>query len=106
MSASPQLIFTSISQWRNAEISALVNRADPYLAIICAKCMNAQLPPDYKVRDGDIKCKEPQNYSWHEDPDQQKLTIDAWNYVKEYCITLEEHFAKYVSSGMSSRQFG
>lgn len=106
MSASPQLIFTSISQWRNAEISALVNRADPFLTIICAKCMNAQLPPTFRLNDSEIKTPEPRGYTWHEDPDQQRLTIDAWNYVKEYVIKLEEKFAIFVSSGMSSKQFG
>jgi len=106
MSASPQLIFTSISQWRNAEISALVNRADPFLTIICAKCMNAQLPPAYRVKGETIKSPEPVNYSWHDDPDQQQLVTDAWNYVKEYVIQLEERFAEYVSSGMTSKQFG
>jgi|APSaa5957512535_1039671.scaffolds.fasta_scaffold08869_4 hypothetical protein len=105
MSASPQLIFTSISQWRNAEISALVNRADPFLAIICAKCMNAQLPPEYRLDAKDMKLKEPETRSWNEDPDQQILVTEAWSYVKEYVIALEEKFAAYVSSGMTARQF-
>lgn len=106
MSASPQLIFTSISQWRNAEISALVNRADPFLAIICAKCMNAQLPPDFRLQESEIEAPEPKSYTWHEDPDDQKKTTDAWNFAKEYIIKLEEKFAEFVSSGMTSRQFG
>lgn len=105
MSASPQLIFTSISQWRNAEISALVNRADPFLAIVCAKCMNAQLPPEFRLKETDIKAKEPVQKSWHDDPDQQELTGDAWNYVREYAIKLEEKFAHFVSTGMTSKQF-
>jgi len=106
MSASPQLIFTSISQWRNAEISALVNRADPFLAIVCAKCMNAQLPPEYRLEEDKLSVPEPEWKGWYDDPDQQKLSTDAWFFVKEYVVKLEEKFAEYVSSGMTSRQFG
>lgn len=112
MSASPQMIFTSISQWRNAEISSLINRADPFIAIICAKAMNAQLPPEYRLDETKLETKEPMrkvvnSYEmWATDPDQQELIMQTWEYAKEYIIKLEEKFAEYVASGMTARQFG
>lgn len=112
MSASPQMIFTSISQWRNAEISSLINRADPFITTLCAKAMNAQLPPEYRLDESTLETKEPKrvvtsNYDqWSQDPDQQDLIMQAWDYAKEYIVKLEEKFAEYVASGMTARQFG
>ncbi len=112
MSASPQLIFTSISQWRNAEITAVVSRADPYLAITCCQCIIAQLPENNKPDLSKMKLKIPERYKlsdpqlYLDDPDGQKLIEDAWDFWRELTIMTEEAVARYVSHGQSTRAFG
>lgn len=105
MSASSAVIATAISQHRNAYISCIVNKADPFNAVTFLFTIIAMLPPDRRPNTADLP-PEPEGKQWLDDPDEQEYLAKAWEYVRVLTYKVEEAVAKYVANIQTQRQFG
>ncbi len=106
MSASSQLIATAIAQWRNAVISCMINKNDPFNAITCIMNMIAMLPENERPKLEEMKIKEPvMEEDWADDPEEAKYNSGAWQYFRELSYLIEEHIAMYVANAQTRRQF-
>jgi len=110
VSASSQLIATAISQWRNAAISCMINKNDPFNAITCVRNMAAMLPKNEKEalekKIAGEKMQEPESTKdWADDPEDTHYTTQAWSYFREYTYLVEQEVAIYVANIQTRRQF-
>ena len=114
MSASPQIIPTGISQYRNAMLTSVVSRGDPFLAITFCQVMVAYLPLEQKKQAQEkiekMDSKSPKKYhiyhDFYTDPDGQKNVEAAWNYWREFLLIVEESWASFVATGQGMRSLG
>jgi len=110
VSASSQLIATAISQWRNAAISCMINKNDPFNAISCVRNMAAFLPKTEKdsLEKKLIKFKVtmPENSKdWMDDPEDQEYVGESWSYFRDYSFYVEQEVSIYVMNLQTRRQF-
>lgn len=110
MSASSQLIATAISQWRNAAISCMINKNDPFNAISCVRNMAAFLPKtekeslDKKLKEHNVT--EPESTKeWMDDPEDSKYVSESWSYFRDYSFYVEQEVSIYVMNLQTRRQF-
>jgi hypothetical protein len=103
---SSEILATAVSQYRNAYVNALLNKADPYLAAHFAKLILAGLPPEAEedLNDPAVE-KEPQPpekfTNWMEDPDGNLYQGIAFKYCKELMTFAEHKQAKAVYDTLS-----
>lgn len=102
MSASSALIATAFSQLRNAYISCIINKADPFNAVTCLFGMIAMLPPDSRPILSELE-KEPERKAFIDDVDEDSFMGEAWQYVRTLSYKVEESVAKYVANVQSRR---
>ena len=103
---SSEILATAVSQYRNAYVNALLNKADPYLAAHFAKLILAGLPPDSEEDAEDPnQVKEPQPPEkipdWMDDPDGSKFQDKAFTYCKTLMTYAEQKQAKAVYDTLS-----
>jgi len=102
LSASSALIATAFSQLRNAYISCIINKADPFNATTMIMNMVAMLPPDSRPELKDLE-DEPSRKEFLDDVDEDLYMAEAWAYVRKLGYLVEECVAKYVSNIQSRR---
>ncbi len=105
MSGSSALIATAMSQLRNAYISCMINKNDPYNAVTCLMNMIAMLPEESRPTLEDLAEEPKRDKDWAEDPDETKYTTKTWQYFRVLSYRVEESVAKYVANVQTRRQF-
>jgi len=103
MSGSSALIATAFSQLRNAYISCIINKADPFNAVTCLFGMVAMLPPDERKMILKDLPKEPTRKPFILDTDEDSYMGEAWEYVRTLSFKVEEAVAMYVANIQSRR---
>ena len=100
-------IATAATQYRQAAIQCIVNKADPYNAITMYRNMLAQLPPNVLKEAEQQLQKEPEiARSFIEDPDGNKETKEIWKYVRGYSYVVERELTKYNVNMMGRKKIG
>lgn len=102
LSASSALIATAFSQLRNAYISCIVNKNDPFNATTMLFNMIAMLPPESRPNLVEL-AEEPSKKKFLDDVDDDAFMGEAWAYVRTLGYKVEESVAKYVSNVQSRR---
>lgn len=103
MSGSSALIATAFSQLRNAYISCIINKADPFNAVTCLFGMIAMLPPDERDAIQKELPEEPTRKPFIDDTDEDSYMAEAWGYVRTLSFRVEEAVARYVANIQSRR---
>ena len=100
-------IATSTTQYRQAAIQCIVNKADPYNAITMYRNMLAQLPPDV-LREAEAALPEEPEIArgFIEDPDGNKETKLIWKYIRQYSYVVEREITKYNVNMMGRMKLG
>ncbi len=96
-------IMMAISQWRNALISSILNKAQPFEAIMALDCMVNCIPPDVRPKKEHLRTtKKPELKTWFEDPDSAEYQEQAWKYVREYAPIVEDKISEFITSSKES----
>lgn len=103
MSGSSALIATAFSQLRNAYISCIINKADPFNAVTCLFGMVAMLPPEERKPILEGLPEEPSRKPFIDDTDEDSYMGEAWAYVRTLSYKVEEAVAKYVANVQTRR---
>lgn len=110
MSASGQSLATAASQYRNGLISAMLNKADPFVAIAFAQNMLAIIPPQLlgDAEDDEDKMPQPPERKTDiiDDPDSLKFQKDAWKYCFEMSNWVERKIAQITYDQLSRLRSG
>ncbi len=98
MGAYATVIATAMAQLRNAYLSTIVNKNDPYHATRILSFMNAILPDQARA-----ELKPPPNVdsSFLHDPDKIKEANEYWDYVADYGFRTEESASKFIYNQMT-----
>lgn len=105
VSGSSALIATALSQLRNAYISCMINKNDPYNATTCLYNMLAMLPEESRPNIDDLDDGTADKADWIEDPEESKAMEKTWIYFRKLSYKVEESVAKYVANVQTRRQF-
>ena len=98
MGAYATVIATAMAQLRNAYLSCIVNKNDPYHAVRILTFMNAILPEKARANHED-----PPNFdrTFLNDPDHLKEANEYWDYVAKYGFDTEESASKFIYNQMT-----
>ncbi len=105
MSGSSALVATALSQLRNAYISCMINKNDPYNACTCIYNMLAMLPEESRPDISDLDDGSKDKVSWMDDPEESSNLEKTWIYFRKLSFRVEESVAKYVANVQTRRQF-
>ena len=98
MGAYATVIATAMSQLRNAYLSCIVNKNDPFHAARILSFMNAILPVQARAKDRDPPKGD---QSFLNDPDKLIEMNKYWDYVAQYGFDTEESASKFIYNQMT-----
>lgn len=98
MGAYATVIATAMAQLRNAYLSTIVNKNDPYHAVRILSFMNAILPDQARAERQD---RPDIDYAFLNDPDNIKEANEFWDYVADYGFRTEEAASKFIYNQMT-----
>lgn len=98
MGAYATVIATAMAQLRNAYLSCIVNKNDPYNAISILQFMTALLPETARP---DLAEAPKQSEDFLSDPDKFRESKDVWLYLRRAGFLVEESASKYIYNQMS-----
>ncbi len=87
-----------MAQLRNAYLSTIVNKNDPYHAVRILSFMNAILPEQARA---ELKDRPEIDISFLSDPDKLKEANEFWDYVADYGFRTEESASKFIYNQMT-----
>lgn len=98
MGAYATVIATAMAQLRNAYLSCIVNKNDPYNAISILQFMIALLPDNARPK---LDPTPKQAESFLSDPDKYTESKEVWLYLRKAGFMVEESASKYIYNQMS-----
>ncbi len=98
MGAYATVIATAMAQLRNAYLSCIVNKNDPFHAVRILTFMNAILPEKARAETGEAPKGD---HTFLNDPDKVKEMNKFWDYVGEYGFNTEESASKFIYNQMT-----
>lgn len=98
MGAYATVIATAMAQLRNAYLSTIVNKNDPYHATRILSFMNAILPDQARA---ELKKPPSIDGDFLNDPDKIKEANEYWDYVADYGFRTEESASKFIYNQMT-----
>ena len=98
LGAYATVIATAMAQLRNAYLSTIVNKNDPYHAIRILSFMNAILPDQARAV---LKDRPDIDNAFLSDPDHIKEANEFWDYVADYGFATEECASKFIYNQMT-----
>jgi len=99
MGAYATVIATAMAQLRNAYLSCVVNKNDPYHAVRILTFMNAILPVQARAKQEEPPHAADQTFLT--DPDKVGEMNQYWDYFAKYGFDTEESASKFIYNQMT-----